>query len=445
MPKLQDHPTVKAVQSKSDVDTIQRPLSIGWLREMMLEAGADDVGFLSIDRPELDDQCEDLLKLYPAVRTVVPFVVRMHRENVRAPFRSVANNEFHTTGDVVNDVARDVVHQLSDMGIRALNPPMAFPMEANRFPDEKTWVISFKPLAVAAGLGQMGIHRNVIHPKFGNFILLGAILIAEDVTEEQHPIDYNPCFECKLCVAACPVGAIGADGWFDFNACYTHNYREFLGGFTSWVDMLADSNNAHDYNQMVTKGETVSMWQSLAYGPNYKAAYCMAVCPAGEDVISPYLDDKRGFLQDVVKPLQEKEEPIYVVKGSDAETFVQKRYPHKTVRHVSNGSGAKSVKGFAENMVHFFQRGNSEGLNAVYHFQFTGEEEMDITVTIRDKTIERQYGLVGEPDLTIRADSEAWVRFLNRKMTGVFAMVTRKIRLEGDPRLLIAFGNCFPF
>ncbi|WP_157261543.1 hypothetical protein [Paenibacillus sp. A3] len=38
------------------------------------------------------------------------------------------------------------------------------------------WFISHKPIAVAAGLGQMGIHRNVIHPKFGNFILLGTIV-----------------------------------------------------------------------------------------------------------------------------------------------------------------------------------------------------------------------------------------------------------------------------
>ena len=27
--------------------------------------------------------------------------------------------------------------------------------------------------AEAAGLGRMGIHRNLIHPKFGNFVLLG--------------------------------------------------------------------------------------------------------------------------------------------------------------------------------------------------------------------------------------------------------------------------------
>ena len=30
----------------------------------------------------------------------------------------------------------------------------------------------------------------------------------------------------------------------------------------------------------------------LAFGPNYKAAYCMAVCPTGEDVFGPLLPER---------------------------------------------------------------------------------------------------------------------------------------------------------
>jgi hypothetical protein len=235
------------------------------------------------------------------------------------------------------------------------------------------------------------------------------------------------------------------DGHFDFNACFTHNYREFLGGFSSWVDTLTDSKTADEYGQHFDKGETVSMWQSLAYGPNYKAAYCMAVCPAGEDVIMPYLADKGSFLKEVVKPLQSKEETLYVIRGSDAETHAKKRFPHKTIKHVQNGAGVTTIQGFADNLVHFFQRGKAQGLNAVYHFMFTGKTPLSFTVTIRDQKIEKVMGLQGTPHLVITADGEAWVRFLNGKMTGVYAFLTRKIRLQGDPRLLMAFGNCFPF
>ena len=178
--------------------------------------------------------------------------------------------------------------------------------EMDRFPGKSGRV--HKPIAVAAGLGQMGVHRNVIHPRFGNFILLGTILVAAEVSQQHTPIAYNPCLSCKLCVAACPVGAIHSDGGFDFAACHTHNYKEFTGGFINWVAEIADSKNAGDYRRRVSDSETASMWQSLSFGANYKAAYCLAVCPAGEDVIGPFLTDHKGFPDSVVKPLQEKQE-----------------------------------------------------------------------------------------------------------------------------------------
>ena len=252
------------------------------------------MGFVEIGRPSLDDQRDDILNAFPRTKTLIAFVVRMNREPIRTPARSVANLEFHHTGDQVNDVARSVVRTLEGRGIRAMNPAMGFPMEMDNFPNKKTWVVSHKPVAVAAGLGMMGIHRNVIHQKFGNFILLGTILLDAEMSAYGHPISYNPCLECKLCVAACPVGAISPHGDFNFSACYTHNYREFLGGFTDWVEQVADSKNAPDYRSRVSDSESASMWQSLSFGPNYKAAYCLSVCPAGEDVIGPYLEEKRG-------------------------------------------------------------------------------------------------------------------------------------------------------
>jgi ferredoxin len=101
-------------------------------------------------------------------------------------------------------------------------------------------------------------------------------------------LDYNPCLGCKLCVAVCPVQAIAPNGAFNFSACYNHNYREFLGGFVDWVETIADSKTADEYSTRVALHETTSMWQSLSFKPSYKAAFCLAVCPAGDDVLSPF-------------------------------------------------------------------------------------------------------------------------------------------------------------
>src|SRR5213080_1173851 len=208
--KLEDHPTVQRVHLKT-VPAKKQSLDAGWLKQLVLDAGADDVGFVEIGRRALDDQREDILKAFPHAKTLISFVVRMNRESIRTPARSVSNLEFHHSGEEVNDIARSVVQTLEDRGIRAMNPSMGFPMEMGKFPG-KVWVVSHKPVAVAAGLGMMGIHRNVIHPKFGNFVLLGTILLDADISQPGQPIAYNPCLECKLCVAACPVGAISNEG-----------------------------------------------------------------------------------------------------------------------------------------------------------------------------------------------------------------------------------------
>lgn len=420
-----------------------RGLDSGTLRQLCLDAGADDVGFVSMNRPELDKERADILDAFPRTKTLISFVVKMNREPIRSPARSIANLEFHHTGDQVNDVARHIVKILEAQGIRALNPAMGFPMEMDKFPG-KVWVVSHKTVAVAAGLGQMGIHRNVIHPKFGNFILLGTVLMDAEVSDTDQPIDYNPCLECKLCVAACPVGAIGQDGHFNFSACYSHNYREFMGGFTDWVENVADSKSAKDYRSKFTDAESSSMWQSLSFGANYKAAYCLAVCPAGEDVISPFKANRKEFVADVVKPLQAKEESVYVVPGTDAETYVAKRFPHKPIKHVGNSLRPGTIQGFLDGLPLVFQRDKSKGLDATYHFTFTGKESRSATVLIQNKKLEVREGHEGVSHVRVTADSETWIGFLKKDRNLLWAILRGKIRVKGSLKLFQAFAKCFP-
>jgi ferredoxin len=441
---VKEHPTVRAHHQRPARPKTSEPLDAAWLRQLCLDAGADDVGFVEVHRPALAGERPHIERAFPHTRSLISFVLRMNRDNVRSPARSVANSELEHAGDEVNDVGHRITAELERAGIRALNPPMGFPMEADRWGYERIWVVAHKPIAVAAGLGQMGIHRNVIHPRFGNFILLGTVLVGAEISAYSREMDYNPCLECKLCVAACPVGAIGADGTFNFSACYTHNYREFMGGFTDWVENIADSRNGKDYRRRVKDSESVSMWQSLGFGPNYKAAYCMAVCPAGEDVIGPYVASKKKFADDVMRPLQAKLEPVYVVRGSDAEAHVQKRYPHKTVRHVHNSLRPRNIASLLFGMPLSFQRHAAGKLNATYHFVFNGNEATEATVIIRDGKLSVENGLRGVPNIKVIADSETWLGFLAGERNLLWALLTRRVRLRGNPKWLLALKRCFP-
>jgi ferredoxin-NADP reductase/Fe-S-cluster-containing hydrogenase component 2 len=442
--QLEDHPTVKRMgfPAQEGIGALSaQEMDAAGLRQLALDCGAHDAGLVEIARPGLDPQRDEILHNYPWTKTLLSFVVRMAREPVRGAPRSVANLEFHRAGHEVTEIGADIVAKLEARGIRAVNPSMGFPMEMHQ---TVPWIVSHKPIAVEAGLGHMGIHRNLIHPKFGNFVILGTVLVELEVEAYGHPIEYNPCLECKLCVAACPVGAIGPDGSFNFSSCYTHNYREFLGGFSDWVEQVADSRDAIDYRQRINEPETASMWQSLSHGANYKSAYCMAVCPAGEDVIGPYLLDKQRHLKEVVRPLQERAEPVYVVEGSDAEMVARRKFKNKTVKQVGNGLRPRSIAGLLQFMPYVFQPNQSRNLDAIFHFRFTGAEEREATITIKNRTIDVKDDLVGKANIRVTADAKTWLGFLAGEKNLPLALIRRKIRIKGDPRLLLAFGKCFP-
>jgi len=149
-------------------------------------------------------------------------------------------------------------------------------------------------------------------------------------------------------------------------------------------------------------------------------------------------------LNGVVRPLQSKKETVYVVDGSDAEDYVKRRYPHKNPKQVNSGIRPTSIKGFLVGLPLVFQRNKSEGVDATYHFTFTGNEQYQATVIIREKTLDVKGGHMGNADLQVRADSKAWLRFLRKESGIIWALLSRKIRIKGSPRLLKSFAGCFP-
>jgi epoxyqueuosine reductase QueG/putative sterol carrier protein len=394
------------------------------------------------DRPLLADEKKSIISMFPWTKSLVSFVGRVNRENLRSPARSIASLELHQVEERLSHVAQALAAALERKGIRAVTPAIGFPMETDNWPG-RMHVVSHKLIAEAAGLGKMGLNRNVIHPVFGSFVLLNTVLIDAEIDDYGSPLDYSPCLDCKLCAAACPTGAICPDGFFNPVNCLTHSYRELVGGFSDWVENIADSKSSVDYRTRISDAETVSMWQSLANGPCYKSVYCMAVCPAGDEVISQYLMDKKKFVEDVVRPLQQRAETVYVIAGSDAESHALRKFPHKKIKRVGNGVRPPSVAAFISSMARAFQRDKSEGLNATYHFTFNGNEQAEATVVIKNKTIQVKQGHVGVPDVRVNADAETWLRVLHKETPIIKEIIFRRIRVKGPMKLFKAFGGCF--
>lgn len=288
------------------------------IKRICLDAGADDVGLVDLDRDSLSMEREGILHVYSLTRSVISIVMANNRENMQSPARYVANEEIHHTGDRTSSVAREILRRLNQLGIRGVVVNKDFPMAMDRYPG-KIWDVSHKIMAVEAGLGHMGMNRLVLHPKYGSCVQLESILVNGVMDEYDHPLEENPCIKCNLCAAVCPTGAITKDQPFDFMACLTHTYRDNNIGFNNLVEAIVTSKDMEEYRSRFDDRETSIMWQSLMFRMSYRCGYCMAVCPAGEEVKPVYLENKKEHVERILKPLRDRQERIYVTTGSRAE------------------------------------------------------------------------------------------------------------------------------
>jgi len=441
---LANHPTVRAYrEGKINLPKPPAILESTKLKEMALTTGADDAGLVDISRDGMANHRQDLLNTMPDAQSIMTLVFRVNQNHLKSLTHSVADYEFKQVWTNANHTAMQLVIKLQRNGIKALNMPAGFPYEATRWPG-KMWLTCDKVFAIEAGLGHMGYNRLVLHPIYGASVILGSILLAGICDQYDQPLNFKPCIECGLCLKVCPVGAVKKTDDFDFMACYSHNYRERLGGFQNWVEQVVESKSRADYRGRVSDAETISMWQHLAIGAQTLCDRCMAICPAGETAIGEYLDDRKAYTNKFLKRFQNLSETIYVVKGSDAEQYVQLNFPAKRAKIISNGIRPNTAAIFLESLPLVFQPGQSEGLNAVYHFTFTGNENLEATVTIREKSLEALKGLEGKPDLHVIADSQTWIKFLSKEVNLARALVARKIKIKGSPKLMMAFAKCFP-
>jgi putative sterol carrier protein len=111
---------------------------------------------------------------------------------------------------------------------------------------------------------------------------------------------------------------------------------------------------------------------------------------------------------------------------------------------VSSGLHAGTIRGFFRALPLAFNRGQTEGLNATWHFVFGGEESYEATVVINGPSLTVSEGLVGTPDVHVRADSRTWLKFLAKEQNIVLAIVTGKIKIKGPKKLMDRFAKCFP-
>jgi putative sterol carrier protein len=103
----------------------------------------------------------------------------------------------------------------------------------------------------------------------------------------------------------------------------------------------------------------------------------------------------------------------------------------------------KTAKEITESLPQFFQSGLSAGLSATIQISISGDEPFEGCLKIHSTECTYKAGTTESPDITILADSDAWMDVLRAKHTAQRAFMMGGLKVRGDFVLLTKFDTLF--
>ncbi len=182
-------------------------------------------------QPEVSCHPEALL---PSARTVVSAALCYY-----APARPPQPGEGRLPRYTWYDAYAELREKLDALG-RRLGGAYRVLVDANQHVDREA--------AARAGVGFYGKNTMLITRRFGSWVVLGT-LVTDVELEPTSPLSLD-CGECRLCIDACPTGALDEPGVLDATRCLSYwtqapapipdEYREELGDQVYGCDICQD-------------------------------------------------------------------------------------------------------------------------------------------------------------------------------------------------------------
>lgn len=188
----------------------------------------------------------------------------------------------------LEETSLELVYWLEELGYPAIIVPPTH-VDPWRYNDDPkahmSTLISLPHAAVEAGLGTLGLNRQLLTPEFGPRVILTAVMASLDVEpDQQHneSLCHGP--SCGRCLSVCPADAVGH--WSrDWEACDTRRSPYGFAKLTEHIETVMRAPDAQSKKDLLRTETMFNLWQSILRGSGAITGCrrCADVCPVGED------------------------------------------------------------------------------------------------------------------------------------------------------------------
>jgi epoxyqueuosine reductase QueG len=188
----------------------------------------------------------------------------------------------------LEEISLELVFWLEDLGYPAVIIPPTH-VDPWRYSDDPTQhmttLLSLPHAAVEAGLGTLGLNRQLLTPEYGPRVILTAVMCSAEVAPDNR-LETTLCLgpTCGRCISVCPPDA-GRHWDRDWEACDTHRSPYGFAKLTGHIEKIMEAEGAQAKKDLLRTETFFNLWQSILRGSGAITGCrrCADVCPVGDD------------------------------------------------------------------------------------------------------------------------------------------------------------------
>jgi epoxyqueuosine reductase len=190
------------------------------------------------------DKRKDVRLIMENAKTVISLAYNYytpfkHDENLPKISRYAWGKDYHK---ILKKKLKELTQYIEN--ITPLNPPFIKGGKERSSGGFKAMTVSYvddgpvmdKAWAVRSGVGWMGKHTNIINPDYGSWLFLCEIITNLEFDTYDSPIE-DLCGSCRICIDACPTGAIVDEYVLDANLCISYQTIENRGEIPDYINL----------------------------------------------------------------------------------------------------------------------------------------------------------------------------------------------------------------